>query len=108
MLLLCCRLQCSPIVQVRPVWGVLSCLAHMCVPTTVSIDTIQLILNYSYSSRCAPAVPTPAPGHTYQHKMSEGRVATIKAATRPHVLRRQAMGLLALQTQPGATRAPGL
>ena len=38
-LLLCCRLQCSPIVQVCPVWGVLSYLAHMCVPTTVSMDT---------------------------------------------------------------------
>ena len=38
-LLLCYRLQCSPIVQVRPVWGIARYLAHMCVPTTVSIDT---------------------------------------------------------------------
>ena len=62
LLLLWCRLQCSLIVQVRPMWGVLSYLAHMCVPPTVSIDTttntnlsLLISLRSCDSSCCAPA-----------------------------------------------------
>ena len=55
-----------------------------------------------------PAVPRPLWLAPVGNKVSASHVSENVAATWQMMAQMQAMGLLALQTQPGATRAPGL